>query len=371
MAVESLAWPAEPSLTDGDDAENYTLGGQFYVLADTPCEGARWRVPDSVANPTGTGTHAIALWNANTEVRLAYKEFVPTPGVYQDIFFDAPVTVVVGQEYVITVHTRHYVYRLPAPTSGWAVVTPSGNCSHERSRLTATGTPTVFPGGTFNAWYYVAPLLTVGGPDPEPGPAGLPVPVALGTPELGVALLPEPAGLAVPVSLGAPDVAPAAQPEPAGQAIGIALGLPRVLDLITPPGVAIPLALGEPGVGLAVAPLPDGLAVPLTLGTPSVAELVSPDGVAVPVGLGVPGVGVAAAAGPEGVALPLVLGTPILEAAAVLPGSVVVPVTLGAPASGPTVPVLHLPILSGTAAVRPGPSGTATLSGLSGTATLI
>lgn len=157
-SYESLAWPSEPSLTDGNDNENYAMGAQFHLLAAKLCYGVRWRVPDTVVNPS-SGTHAVAIWDL-APTRLAYKTFTPVPGGYQDILFDTPISLSAAPvEYVASVLTRHYSFRVPSPSSGWLVESPSLNVRHDLSRLSSTSDPTTIPGGAFNAWYYVSPII--------------------------------------------------------------------------------------------------------------------------------------------------------------------------------------------------------------------
>lgn len=157
-STETLAWPSEPTLTDGNDNENYVMGAQFHLLQGKLCYGVRWKVPDSVENPS-SGTHAVALWDL-APLRLAYKTFTPVPGGYQDILFDTPVALLAAPvEYVVSVLTRHYSFRTPSPTSGWLVESPSLNIRHDLSKLSASSDPTTFPGGAFSAWYYVSPIM--------------------------------------------------------------------------------------------------------------------------------------------------------------------------------------------------------------------
>jgi hypothetical protein len=103
--------------------------------------------------------HFISLWDDVSETRLALRDFTPTPGVYQDIVFDTPVSVVAGTQYLATVYTQHYVFRSAgSPT----VTSPSANLTADQGRLRSDNTP---PGGhpdvSFNAWYYVSPLVDV------------------------------------------------------------------------------------------------------------------------------------------------------------------------------------------------------------------
>lgn len=167
MANEALAWPSPPSSTDLDDgAQAYNMGVLFSIVAGTDCPGVQWRVPDTVSTPPG-GTHAISIWNDDTVTRVAYKEFTPVPGGYQDILFDAPVSLSSGVNYVAAVYTVHYTFRAVSPSG---VTTPSGNGVAAAGRLTAYngGAANVgIPDGTFTATYYISPLLVTSDTTPE------------------------------------------------------------------------------------------------------------------------------------------------------------------------------------------------------------
>lgn len=159
--VERLAWALEPAGTDYvDEGFAYNMGIQFEVDVSKPCHGVSWRVPDTVLNPPG-GTHAATLWRVSDTSLVALKEFVPVPGGYQDILFDTPTAALdIADTYVAAVYTRHYVHRSPGgspyPTS------PSGNIiSHEGRLVPYDFGPNVYPHATFNAWYYVSPLIEV------------------------------------------------------------------------------------------------------------------------------------------------------------------------------------------------------------------
>jgi hypothetical protein len=179
MALEALAWPDEPADTDEvDGGQSYNMGTLFGIAAGgTPvdCHGVQWRVPDVVSAPAG-GVHAVALWNEDTGVRLAYKEFTPAPGGYQDVLFDAPVAIAALTEYVATIYTSHYVYRPSSPPSGWHIFSPSGNIDAYQTRLLADNSGAASVGlGVVTAalWFYVAPLTgTIEEPDHDTAGTG-------------------------------------------------------------------------------------------------------------------------------------------------------------------------------------------------------
>ncbi len=272
MGQEYLVFPIEPTstdLVDGDQA--YNMGIRFSSLAARLCYGVRWRVPDSVSTPPG-GTHAVSLWSQDLETRLAYKEFVPVPGGYQNVLFDDPYLMDPNPAlYVAAVYTVHYVF---ANRTVPEVFSPSNNLGGDLGRLAAFngGALTApFPGEQFGTpWYYVSPIAddgVAGGVTPD----GIPVPVALGQPAAALGLAATPAGQAVPVALGQPAASLGLATSPAGLAIPVALGQPTVGHPgARPDGLAIPVATGQPSVALGRLAAPAGLAIPVTLGQPSV-----------------------------------------------------------------------------------------------------
>ncbi len=153
---ESLAWPEEPSGTNFTDGTlTYNMGIQFQLTNAKNCLGVRWRVPDSVETPNGQ-SHSVSLWNGTT--RVVSKNFVPAPGTYQDVFFDSPIALGSGITYIVTVFTQHYVFR-----SGDAlpVSSPSGNVVADGGRLVEAAAAVEYPSGTYNALYYVSPIVEV------------------------------------------------------------------------------------------------------------------------------------------------------------------------------------------------------------------
>ncbi|MFI7547209.1 DUF4082 domain-containing protein [Actinoplanes sp. NPDC049599] len=175
MAYEALAWPDEPALTDAEDpGETYNMGGRFSLVEAGPCPGVRWRVPDTVEPPAIDG-HVVAIWTTIGETRLAAKAFTPVPGGYQDILFDEPIMLAAATYYVVSIYTRHYVFRNAAGL--FPVTSPSGNIILDEGRLVGWNSGSlIYPASAFNALYYVSPLIgTVDGGSDElldVGPAG-------------------------------------------------------------------------------------------------------------------------------------------------------------------------------------------------------
>jgi hypothetical protein len=279
MGQEYLVFPIEPTSPDlVDGTQAYNMGIRFSSLAARLCYGVRWRVPDTVETPPG-GTHAVSLWSQDSETRLAYKEFTPVPGGYQDILFDTPYLMDPNPAlYVAAVYTVHYVFSNRTVPE---VFSPSGNLGGDLGRLAAFngGAATApFPGEQFGTpWYYVSPIAddgVVGGVTPT----GQAIPVAVGNPTVDLGLAATPSGQAVPVAVGQPSVSVGLATSPAGLAIPVALGQPTVGQAgVQPDGLAIPVAIGQPTVAINRVAAPAGLAIPVGLGLPSVVEVDNPD----------------------------------------------------------------------------------------------
>lgn len=155
---EYLTWSAgEPTSTDlNDGTQCYNMGLVFSLVATKNCTGVRWRVPDTVATPNGT--HAVAIWADVADTRVAYKEFTPVTGGYQNVLFDSPVSLTSGTNYVAAVYTNHYVLRSGSP-SGFT--SPSGNIVAGTGRLASynSGAATApRPPDPFSSTYYVSPI---------------------------------------------------------------------------------------------------------------------------------------------------------------------------------------------------------------------
>ena len=156
---ESVIWPQEPVDTDNlDGDQTYNMGINFGVTQNVNVLGVRWRVPDVLTSDPSGGQYVVSVWDNPTETRLAFKAFTPIPGDYQNIFFDTPLPVVVGGDYVCAVYTRHYVYR--SATS--AAPSPSGILVVQYGRLVPyNGGSNIYPEGNYDSWYYVAPIIQI------------------------------------------------------------------------------------------------------------------------------------------------------------------------------------------------------------------
>lgn len=158
MSVEGLTWPVYPpgQLDASDGAQAYNMGIKFHVLADTPCRGVRWRVPNALSDPPGG--YVAAIWTVIGETRVVFKTVTPIAGGDQDFTFDTPYLLTAGTEYVVSMYTIHYVYNstVGQPTP----VSPSGNLLGDTGKLIPNNTDaTQFPSSNQTAWYYISPLV--------------------------------------------------------------------------------------------------------------------------------------------------------------------------------------------------------------------
>lgn len=164
MAYEALAWSnSTPSTTDQvDGTQSYNMGTRFQSAAARNCVGVQWRVPDTLAAPGGGGIYAVAIWNVGTGTRVAYKEFTPVAGGYQDVMFDSAVALSAAINYVASVYTLHYTFRASTATA----TSPSGNITSD-SGLFATynggAAAAPIPASTTTTGFYVSPLVETSG----------------------------------------------------------------------------------------------------------------------------------------------------------------------------------------------------------------
>lgn len=257
MATEELTFPGAPTLTNGNDGQNYGMGIRFSLVAPQSCEGVAWeRTPDNPIDTPAGGQWVATLWNWDTQAILASQVFTPVAAIDQHVSFSSPVALLNGVNYAVTVYTRDYVFRSNA--SNLTITTPSANVVADQGVLANGGTPTTFPVTGTLAWYYVSPLMTVAGPDPAEGTAALGLDHAVSTTGgtdaegsasagLGLAVAASgsrPAQGAVTLGLG---LAPAANGERASEGtagVGLALALATTGVSGTPEGeVALTLRL--------------------------------------------------------------------------------------------------------------------------------
>ncbi len=165
MALEALDWPDEPSFTNlNDGAQSYNMGIRFSTTEEAPCPGVEWRVPDDPLLTPAGDDYVVSIWDENP-VQLAAATFTPVPGGYQQVFFDEPITLTPGTNYVAAVYTRSYVFRA---SGGVYPSTPSGIAVADAGRLVAdNGGPGVYPGGTSTGLFYVSPLIGTQDTEPE------------------------------------------------------------------------------------------------------------------------------------------------------------------------------------------------------------
>ena len=156
---EAISSPGLDSTDFDDGAQCYNMGIRFTSVAPRDCVGVRWRVPDTLGVAQGGGVFAAALWDMSA-TRLAYLAFDPTPGVEQDILFDA-VPLSAGVEYIACVYMNHYVYKAGSPAG---LTSPTGNVVAVSGRLAtynggAAAAP--FPSDNSALWLGGSPLVSL------------------------------------------------------------------------------------------------------------------------------------------------------------------------------------------------------------------
>lgn len=253
MATEALVWPGPPSLTNGNDDTDYTLGVRFSLVAPQDCSGIVWeRTPDVVSHtPTG-GQWVATLWNWDSQTILAAIAFTPIAGVRQEVPFVAPVALTTGINYAATVFTRDYVF---LTGGGGDLFTPSLNAAADVGVIGVNPSPLSFPASLPSSWYFIGPAMVTGGADPAEGAAGVDLNLAVaasgaaahrGAANVGLALAVNAAGAAASRGVVALDFALAVAATGARASTGSAdagLGLAVAATGARPAGSAVALGL--------------------------------------------------------------------------------------------------------------------------------
>lgn len=253
-----------PSVTDASD------GSPGITTATT----VRFTVAGTVtgirfyATTTVGGTYTVLLYQvtaADTSpagTLLASKTMgaAPTGGTWNTVTLDTPISVATGTLYRACLFSG--AGRYVATTAFFTSALVNGSIVGDSNGDNPVGLGTLNQ-GTFAinasatypstvasaASYFVDVEFTADTGDKTTAPAGLAVPVSLGSPVASFAGSVSPSGLAVPVSLGSPTASFAGSVSPAGLAVPVSLGAPTLpLATAVPAGIGIPVSLGAPTV---------------------------------------------------------------------------------------------------------------------------
>lgn len=165
MTTEALVFPDPPTVTNGNDGnQDYNLGIRFSVDESVSCVGVRWvRTPDFITSTPNGGSHVAAVWTVVGETRVAFKNFTPPPAGADnfDVLFDTPITLDPSPTlYVVSIFTRDYVFRASV---GAQLDSPSGTMQADQGKLASSGDPLTYPASNQAAYYYISPIIDLGG----------------------------------------------------------------------------------------------------------------------------------------------------------------------------------------------------------------
>lgn len=167
MATEALVFPGPPSLTNGNDDTDYTLGLRFGLVAPQDCSGIVWeRTPDVVSHTPSGGQWIATLWNWDTQTIIEAVVFTPLAAIRQEIPFVSNHSLASGVNYAATIFTRDYVF---LAKTGGDISTPSGNAIADVGVIGVNPSPTNFPASQPSSWYFISPAMVTGAPDPAEG----------------------------------------------------------------------------------------------------------------------------------------------------------------------------------------------------------
>lgn len=263
--AQSTIFGAQTPAGTFNDATAYTMGTRFTPGVAGWATHGRWYFPSTLPG----STVSCGVYRNSDQVLLGSATFSsPTVSAWNTAVFSSPIALSAGVVYTAVIWTPdRYVATssYPWPSGAGDLVSDAVGAG----RFDAAGSPFVFPTSNANGSYFVDVVFeTVLSSDVIP--AGIAVPVALGSPTAALNRTAAPAGLAVPVALGVPSVSLNRSAAPTGIAVPVGLGVPTVgRNGAAPAGLAVAVALGSPSVSLNRSAAPSGLAVAVTLGSPS------------------------------------------------------------------------------------------------------
>jgi hypothetical protein len=158
-AISSLFQPgALPAVASVNDPSAIELGMQFQVSQSGSIAGIRF-----YKGTQNTGTHVGRLWSASGTLLASATFTQESASGWQEVYFDQPVTLQIGQTYVASYHTSSGYY---SATSGFFASSYSQGAITGASGVFAYGNGG-FPTQSYNASnYWVDVLFSDGNADP-------------------------------------------------------------------------------------------------------------------------------------------------------------------------------------------------------------
>ncbi len=227
--AESL-YTTETPASETNESPGPTLGTVIILAVAGQVTHLKWYCPSNP--PNNAASLPFILYDAVTQTQLARTTASVSPG-WNTVALPTPVSTTAGQRVLPSVYTdSRYAYtggyfntsgltvgNLTAPATG---SDPIGNGRFH------TGSE-AYPEATFGGNNYWTDIVFVAASTPVVAPAGIAVPVNLGSPTVTQNLAVAPAGIAVPTAVGAPSVSMAA-------------------GTVNAAGIAVPAAVGAPSV---------------------------------------------------------------------------------------------------------------------------
>jgi hypothetical protein len=163
--------PAAPDNADGSDA--YSMGTYFTPAVDGTVTHIRWFYP--LTGQPGAVAPKANLFRTSDSAKLQVADSVMpspgTPGAWNEIELDAPITVVGGTQYCATIWTPLRYVATSGGASPWPLTNGDLSAPASAGRFTSGASGNVdFPATVFNNGCYFVDVVFVGDDEVEPIP---------------------------------------------------------------------------------------------------------------------------------------------------------------------------------------------------------